>query len=82
VSEVSSEDKDLSGALINVLINRLGGTASIRPNEFLPNHIHTRATQLPTGTIHLELVAEQPPASDNPPSESTTDGDALMHLGG
>ncbi len=82
MSELENAGKDLSQAVICVLVNRAGGTASIRPNEFLPDNYQVRATQLPTGTLHLELVSLQPATSADAPPPSTTDADALMHLGG
>jgi hypothetical protein len=82
VSEVESTDKDITQAVLCVLVARAGGTASIRPNEFLPDNHQVRATQLPTGTLHLELVALQPATSTDAPTPSTADADALMHLGG
>lgn len=82
MNEVESTGKDLSQAVICVLVNRAGGAASIRPDEFLPDNYQVRATQLPTGTLHLELVALTPAASVDTPSPSTADADALMHLGG
>jgi hypothetical protein len=79
VTEFSSGDKDL---LICALVNKLGGVVSLRPFELQISNIHTRLTQLPTGTLHLELVATPPPTSPDPAPQSTTDSDALMHLGG
>jgi hypothetical protein len=79
VTEFSSGDKDV---LICALVNKLGGVVSLRPFELQISNIHTRLTQLPTGTMHLELVATPPPTSDEPTAPSTADSDALMHLGG
>lgn len=83
MTEFSSGDKDL---LICALVNKLGGVVSLRPFELQISNIHTRLTQLPTGTLHLELVATPTPTptptSPDPAPQSTTDSDALMHLGG
>lgn len=79
MTEFSSGDKDL---LICALVNKLGGAVSLRPHELQLGNITTQCIQLNTGTLHLELVAPPAPTSDEPLPPSTTDGDALMHLGG
>lgn len=82
MSEVGTVDKDLSQAVVCALVNRLGGSVAIRPNEFLPDNYQVQAVRLPTGTLHLELVATVAATSADTPPQSTADSDALMHLGG
>jgi hypothetical protein len=79
VTEFSSGDRDL---LICALVNKLGGAVSLRPHELQLGNITTQCIQLDTGTLHLELVAPPAPTSADAATQSTTDGDTLMHLGG
>lgn len=79
MTEFSSGDKDV---LICALVNKLGGAVSLRPHELQLGNITTQCIRSNTGTLHLELVAVPPATSDEPAPQSTTDGDAPLHLGG
>ena len=79
MTEFSSDSKDL---LICALVNKLGGVVSIRPHELQLGNVNTQCIRLNTGTLHLELVAAPAVTSIDTAPPSTTDGDALMHLGG
>ncbi len=79
---MTNPDSDGKDALICALVNKLGGAVSLRPFEYQLPHTEVRLIRLDTGTLHLELVATPQPTSNEPTPQSTTDGDALMHLGG
>lgn len=79
MTELSMDDRDV---IICALLNKLGGVTSLRPQEFQLGDVSTRVTRLPTGTIHLELVATPVPTGPNPEQQSTADSDAPTHPGG
>lgn len=79
---MTNPDSDSRDTLICALVNKLGGAVSLQPHEYQIGNVSTQVVQLATGTLHLELVVTPQPTSPNPAPQSTTDGDALMHLGG